>query len=562
MTFETLGLKPELLSAITDLGFSAPMPVQAKTIPFIFTSNDDLVALAQTGTGKTAAFGLPILNLIEENLEEIQSLILAPTRELCIQIAQDLRRYSKNLKVRVVPVYGGESIVTQLRQLDKQPQVLVATPGRLIDLISRKKVRLSGVKFFVLDEADEMLNMGFLEEIEQIIQNLPDNRRTFLFSATMPDEVQKIAKNYMKSWQEIALAQRNSGNENVEHRYFLVQASQRYLALKRLVDVNPDIYGIIFCRTRQETKDVAEKLMQDGYNADSLHGDLSQAQRDAVMAKFRKHNIQLLVATDVAARGLDVQDLTHVINFNLPDEPEIYTHRSGRTGRAGKKGVSLSIVHLREVRRIENLEKMLKQPFVREKIPLGNEVCKKQLFHLISKMENVELSEEINPYLPEIVKKLDYLEKEDLIKRFVSIEFNRFLEYYKNAPDLNPPEKEPRSKKEKSAKKSPSKRGEIVRFKINLGSKHGFNINRLLGYINDVTCDKSIKIGDIEITARNSFFDVYADQAISVAKAFSSQKQNGVTLLAVESSKPKREKPFREKPPRENLDKPWRRGRR
>jgi ATP-dependent RNA helicase DeaD len=421
--------------------------------------------------------------------------------------------------VKVVPVYGGESIVSQYKQLDVQPQVLVATPGRLIDLINRGKVDLSEVRFLVLDEADEMLNMGFQEDIETILKDVPETRRTLLFSATMPNEIAKISRQYMHDAAEIAVGTRNAGSDNVEHIYYMVRADHRYLALKRIVDMNPDIYGIVFCRTRQETKDVAEKLMKDGYNADALHGDLSQAQRDTVMNKFRIKNLQVLVATDVAARGLDVSDLTHVINYNLPDDVEVYTHRSGRTGRAGKKGVSCVIVHTREGRRLREIERIIKKEFKHMPVPTGMEVCKRQLFHLIDKMERVEVSnEEIDVFMPQIAAKLAYLSKEEIISRFVSLEFNRFAEYYKDAEDINVDLKEGKKGKDKGDGKS--KRGQKVRFKMLYGTKQNATPRSVLGVINDVTQDKSIIIGDIEITNKFTFFDVYADQADRVRQAF------------------------------------------
>jgi ATP-dependent RNA helicase DeaD len=478
------------------------------------------VALAQTGTGKTAAFGLPILNMVNVEQRKIQSLVLAPTRELCIQIANDIKNFASKMRgVKVVPVYGGESIVSQYKQLDIQPQVLVATPGRLIDLINRGKVDLSEVRFLVLDEADEMLNMGFQEDIETILKDVPETRRTLLFSATMPNEIAKISRQYMHDAAEIAVGTRNAGSDNVEHIYYMVRADHRYLALKRIVDMNPDIYGIVFCRTRQETKDVAEKLMKDGYNADALHGDLSQAQRDTVMNKFRIKNLQVLVATDVAARGLDVSDLTHVINYNLPDDVEVYTHRSGRTGRAGKKGVSCVIVHTREGRRLREIERIIKKEFKHMPVPTGMEVCKRQLFHLIDKMERVEVSnEEIDVFMPQIAAKLAYLSKEEIISRFVSLEFNRFAEYYKDAEDINVDLKEGKKGKDKGDGKS--KRGQKVRFKMLYGTKQNATPRSVLGVINDVTQDKSIIIGDIEITNKFTFFDVYADQADRVRQAF------------------------------------------
>lgn len=544
--FEDLGLRPEILTAIAELGYDAPMPVQEQVIPFMLEQSGDLVALAQTGTGKTAAFGLPLLTLIKPEEKKIQALILSPTRELCIQIAKDLKNYSRLQKgVKVVPVYGGESIMVQFRQLDIAPQILVATPGRLIDLIERGKVKLADVRYLVLDEADEMLNMGFQEDIEKILQETPAERRTLLFSATMPAEIARISKKYMHDSTEISVGTRNAGAENVDHVYYMVQARQRYLALKRIVDMNPDIYGIVFCRTRQETKEVAEKLMGDGYNADALHGDLSQAQRDTVMSKFRLRHLQLLVATDVAARGLDVSDLTHVINYNLPDDVEIYTHRSGRTGRANKSGVSVSIIHSRERNRIRDIERMIKKTFRQETIPNGIDICKRQLFHLIERMETVDVnSGEIDPFMPHVLSKLEYLSKDEIIRRFVSLEFNRFLDYYKNAEDLNLPEhptrggdrREGRSDRSDRPERAGrgdrdgggdrrrdggSKRGQRVRLKLNIGTRENANVRSVLSSINEVTNDKSISIGDIEITQKFTFFDVFADQADKVLSAFS-----------------------------------------
>ena len=533
MTFRELNLKDEILSAIEELGYEQPMPVQEKTIPFMLEQTADLVALAQTGTGKTAAFGLPVLNMIDSQRKQVQALVLSPTRELCIQIANDLKGYSKNMRgMRVVPVYGGEDIRTQLRQLDTAPQIIVATPGRLIDLIERGKVELGAVDFLVLDEADEMLNMGFKEDIETILERTPASRRTMLFSATMPKEIANIAKRYMKNYEEITVGTKNAGAENVEHIYYVSQAKQRYLVLKRIVDLNPDIYGIVFCRTRLETKEVADKLMHDGYNADALHGDLSQAQRDTVMQKFRIRNIQLLVATDVAARGLDVSDLTHVINYNLPDDVEIYTHRSGRTGRANKKGIAVTIIHSKERFKIKDIERMLRKTFTQEQIPNGLEVCKKQLFHLIDRMENVDVSEEqIETYMPQIMKQLEYLSKEELLKRFVSLEFNRFLSYYKNTEDLNLPERSERPERGERADRGDrgSKTGGKVRLKMNLGDREGLDPKRFLGIINDVTGDKSISIGSIEITNKYTFFDVFADQLDKVVSAFADQNEIVVT---------------------------------
>jgi ATP-dependent RNA helicase DeaD len=554
MTFKELRLRDEILSAIGELGFEFPMPVQEKVIPFMLEQSADLVALAQTGTGKTAAFGLPLLNMIDANRKQVQALVLAPTRELCIQISNDLKNFSKYLHTRVVPVYGGEDIRTQLKQLDQTPQIIVATPGRLIDLIERGKIKLETVDYLVLDEADEMLNMGFKEDIETILARTPESRRTTLFSATMPTEIARIAKKYMKDYEEITVGNRNSGSDNVSHVYYVSQAKQRYLVLKRIVDLNPDIYGIVFCRTRQETKEVADHLMHDGYNADALHGDLSQAQRDTVMQKFRIRNIQLLVATDVAARGLDVSDLTHVINYNLPDDVEIYTHRSGRTGRANKKGVSVSIIHSKEKFKIKDIERMLKKNFEQQQIPNGLEVCKKQLFHMIDKMQNVDVNEDqIGPYMTQIMNQLEYLDKTELLKRFVSLEFNRFLDYYKDADDLNYHEKERNSSRgERDSSRgdrdsrgernfgddrsgSKGRRGDKMRMKVNVGTRDGINPSRLLGMINDVVGDKTISVGDIEVTSKFTFFDVFMDQTDKIINAFAQQKD--IELAAARESK-------------------------
>lgn len=539
MTFKELNLRDEILSAIEELGYEFPMPVQEQVIPFMLEQSKDLVALAQTGTGKTAAFGLPILQAVDTSLKQVQALILSPTRELCIQIANDLKNYSKHLSTHIVPVYGGEEIRVQLRQLERTPQIIVATPGRLIDLIERKKIKLDNIQYLVLDEADEMLNMGFQEDIEKILEETPATRRTTLFSATMPQEIARIAKRYMADYQEIIIGDRNAGSENVSHVYYMAQAKHRYLVLKRIVDLNPDIYGIVFCRTRQETKDVADSLMKDGYNADALHGDLSQAQRDNVMNKFRIRNIQLLVATDVAARGLDVSDLSHIINYNLPEDVEIYTHRSGRTGRAGKTGVSVSIIHTREKNKIRNLERSLKKDFEQQLIPNGLEVCKKQLFHMINKMQHVEVNEEqIEPYMEQVMSQLEYLDKSELLKRFVSLEFNRFLNYYKDSEDLNYYERE-RSNDDRRARRGErrdergagsseprrrGRRGETLRMRVNIGQRDGIIPPRLLGIINDVVGDKTISIGDIEITNKATYFDVFSDQVDKIINAFADQQ--------------------------------------
>ncbi len=589
MTFQELGLSAALQQATEVLGFVEPTPVQAEAIPFMLQTEQDLVTLSQTGTGKTAAFGFPLLEQISSTPQTANrrpqttsGLVLAPTRELCIQIAKDLRNYAQFLpQIRIVPVYGGEDIRKQLMQLDKPAHIIVATPGRLIDLMKRGKVHLDHIQYLVLDEADEMLDMGFQEDIETILAATPDNRRTMLFSATMPREVEKIASNYMHDYQTIQIGSRNAGTENVDHIYYVCRAGERYLVLKRIVDLNPDIYAIIFCRTKAETQEIAEKLIKDGYNADALHGDLSQAARDNVMQRFRMKSIQMLVATDVAARGLDVHNLTHVINYQLPDDPEVYTHRSGRTGRANKRGISVNIVHQRETRRISNLEKMLKREFKRVQIPSGLEVCKKQLFHQINKLQHTitplnpetadqsELEIALQGLMNEAVKQLDYLSKEELIHRLVAQEFGRFLEYYKEAKDLNVPLKEERQKtKDKGQKtedKGRKKSGRTIRLKINVGVRDGMTIKRFLALVNETTRDRTIMLGDIEVAKNFTFFDVYQDQREKLTKAFTiyedlrieeakgSKRRNEDYTPTPHHSKPKTQSP---------KDKPWRKKRR
>ena len=438
MPFPDIGLDKNIQKAITDLGFEQPTPIQSESIPFLLSEENDLIALAQTGTGKTAAFGLPIIQQIEIESKQTQAIILCPTRELCLQITKDLGTYAKYTKgLRITAVYGGANIQTQIKALNSGSQIVVGTPGRVIDLIKRKKLRLGHIEYVVLDEADEMLNMGFKEDLDTILAETPEEKRTLLFSATMPKEVMRITKNYMSCPKTIEVARRNEGAKNVEHHFYMVNARDRYKALRRICDVNPDIYGIVFCRTRKETKDVADKLMQDGYNADALHGDLSQSQRDHVMGRFRKRNLQMLVATDVAARGIDIDDLTHIINYNLPDDLEVYVHRSGRTGRAGKNGISIIIAHSRERRKLQAISKMLRKDLTQKQVPNGREICAIQLLTLIDKVVKTDVNEQIEKYIPIIEEKLAHLDKEELLKHFVSAEFNRFLSFYKNAPDLN-----------------------------------------------------------------------------------------------------------------------------
>ena len=532
MTFEELGLCEALLRAVGDLGFESPTPIQEAAIPVMLQTDDDILGLAQTGTGKTAAFGLPLLHhlihapYLYEGARATRALVLAPTRELCMQISKDLKLYGKYSKLKVVAVYGGEDIRRQLSQLDVTPEIIVATPGRLIDLVRRGKVALSNIEYLVLDEADEMLNMGFKEDLETILKETPAERRTLLFSATMPKEISAIARNYMRSARELQIGERNAGTENVDHIYYVCKAEHRYDVLKRIVDLNPDIYGIVFCRTKADCQVVSEKLIKDGYNADALHGDLTQVARDNVMQRFRLGAVQLLVATDVAARGLDVHDLTHVINYQLPDDPEVYTHRSGRTGRAGKRGISVSIVHIREVRRINELERLLKRTFKRERIPSGLDVCRKQLFNQIVRLQRVDtamLDEDATAAangLKEAMSMLDYMPKEELIKRFVALEFNRFLAYYKDAVDLNVETKTAKKSADKSAPGQPSGRGKKVRMKINVGTSDGINTRSFLALVNDTTRDRSITIGDIEVQKNYTFFDLFLDQKQKVVNAF------------------------------------------
>lgn len=503
MTFEQTGIKPELLSAISEMGFVEPTPIQAKTIPHLINNDNDLIALAQTGTGKTAAFGLPLLHNCDTNRKDIQALILCPTRELCLQISRDLDAFSKNLPgFKNIPVYGGADISKQIRELRNGGQVVVGTPGRVHDLIRRRVLNVSQIRWLVLDEADEMLTMGFKEEMDAILAETPAIKQTLLFSATMPAEISAMTKKYLHHPEEIAVGRKNAGAENVEHQYYVVHAKDKYIALKRIADNYPNCYAIVFCRTRMETRDVAEKLMADGYNADALHGDLSQAQRDYVMGRFRNRQLQMLVATDVAARGLDVNDLSHVINYSLPDDPEVYIHRSGRTGRAGKSGISVSIVHMRETGRLKQIEKISSKRFERKMVPAGEEICKIQLMHLVDKVIQVEVNDsKIDPYMPEIMKKFEGLSGEEILKRFVSAEFNRFLAYYKNAPDLNIKGAE---------KKVFEKRGGISfsRLFINAGKKQNLNASRLLGLINDHAKRKNIEIGKIDIQRKFSFFEI------------------------------------------------------
>ena len=513
------------------MGYESPMPVQEEVIPFLLGEDNDVIVLAQTGTGKTAAYGLPILQKINVDLVQPQALVLCPTRELCLQIADDLNEYSKYIsRLHVLPVYGGSSIESQIRSLKRGVHVVVATPGRLLDLMNRKTVDLNAVHNVIMDEADEMLNMGFSDSINAILAEVPPSRNMLLFSATMPQGIAAITKKYMNDPKEIVIGKKNEGNKNIRDIYFMVRAQDKYLALKRIADFYPNIYGIIFCRTRKETQEIADKLIQDGYNADSLHGELSQAQRDYVMQKFRLKNLQLLVATDVAARGLDVDDLTHVINYGLPDDIESYTHRRGRTGRAGKTGISISICHVREKGKIRDIERVINKKFEKGEMPTGNEICAKQLFNLVDQIEKVKVNEEeIAELMPQIYRKLEWLDKEDIIKRIVSLEFNRMIDYYKDADEIETVD-------EKSSRKERAERGEngkchqaeegFVRFFINFGKTDRMNVNQLIELINRCVPGK-VRIGRIDLMEKFSFFEVEEKEARRVEKSMNGYELEG-----------------------------------
>ena len=528
-TFEELGVSPEIRKAIEEMGYENPMPVQEEVIPYLLGENNDVVALAQTGTGKTAAFGLPLLQQIDVKNRVPQSLIHCPTRELCLQIAGDLNDYSKYIDgLKVLPVYGGSSIDSQIRSLKRGVHIIVATPGRLLDLMERKTVSLSTVHNIVMDEADEMLNMGFTDSINAILADVPKERNTLLFSATMSPEIARISKNYLQNAKEITIGRKNESTSNVKHVAYTVQAKDKYAALKRIVDYYPQIYGIIFCRTRKETQEIADKLMQEGYNADSLHGELSQAQRDAVMQKFRIRNLQLLVATDVAARGLDVDDLTHVINYGLPDDTESYTHRSGRTGRAGKTGTSIAIINLREKGKLREIERIIGKKFIAGEMPTGKQICEKQLIKVIDELEKVKVNEEeITDFMPEIYRKLEWLSKEDLIKRMVSHEFNRFLDYYRDREEIETPtdsrERNTRDSRERGSRKAAPG---FTRLFINLGKMDSFFPSELISLLNSNTRGR-IELGRIDLMKNFSFFEVEEKEAQNVVKALNRANWNG-----------------------------------
>ncbi len=530
-TFEELGVSPEIRRAIEEMGYENPMPVQEEVIPYLLGENNDVVALAQTGTGKTAAFGLPLIQQIDVKNRIPQSLILCPTRELCLQIAGDLNDYSKYVDgLKVLPVYGGSSIDSQIRSLKRGVHIIVATPGRLLDLMERKTVSLSTIRNVVMDEADEMLNMGFTDSINAILADVPQERNTLLFSATMSPEIARISKNYLRNAKEITIGRKNESTSNVKHVAYTVHAKDKYAALKRIVDYYPQIYGIIFCRTRKETQEIADKLMQEGYNADSLHGELSQAQRDAVMQKFRIRNLQLLVATDVAARGLDVDDLTHVINYGLPDDTESYTHRSGRTGRAGKTGTSIAIINLREKGKMREIERIIGKKFIPGEMPTGKQICQKQLMKVIDDLEKVKVNEEeIADFMPEIYRKLEWLSKEDLIKRMVSHEFNRFLDYYRDREEIEQPSTDSRKERAQGqGRDKGSRKAEpgYTRLFINLGKMDNFFPNELISLLNNNTRGR-IELGRIDLMKNFSFFEVDEKEAQTVVKALNRANWNG-----------------------------------
>ena len=532
-TFEELGVCEQIRKAIEELGFEHPMPVQEAVIPYLLGNENDVIALAQTGTGKTAAFGIPLLERIDTQQRYTQALVLSPTRELCLQIADDLRDFAKYMDgVHVEAVYGGAAIEPQMRALKKGVEIIVATPGRLVDLMHRGKADLSKVTNIVLDEADEMLNMGFSDSINEIFESLSDDHHTLMFSATMSKEVERVAKKYLKDYKEIVVGSRNEGAESVNHIYYMVNAKDKYLALKRIVDYYPRIFAIIFCRTKVETQEVADKLIKDGYNAESLHGDLSQQQRDLTMQKFRNHLTQLLVATDVAARGLDVDDLTHVINFGLPDDIESYTHRSGRTGRAGKKGTSISIVHSREKFKIRNIEKIIGKEFVKAEIPSAEEICKKQLYKVMDQIVKTDVDdEEIAPFMQDINRYFEYIDKDELIKKIVSLEFGKFLAYYADAPEIEPvvPEKKDRRQQSDKQKLQNKPQKGYRRLFINLGKRHGFYPGELMQTLNRFVGGRQ-EVGHIDLLDSISYFEVPEKDAKKVMLQLSGIRYKGQTV--------------------------------
>ncbi|MCF0191692.1 MAG: DEAD/DEAH box helicase [Marinilabiliaceae bacterium] len=540
-SFDSLGLSEELLAAVREKGFEDPTPVQERTIPEILNHGRDIISLAQTGTGKTAAFGLPIVQLTDDLTSQTQALILSPTRELCLQIAKDIKSFaSTRQRVQIVAVYGGSDIRSQIKQLKGPAHIVVGTPGRVIDLIDRGVLKIGNIRWLVLDEADEMLNMGFKDDIETILSSTPEERQTLLFSATMPPFIEKVVGQYMKDPMEIRIGKTNEGAANVEHQYYIVKAQDRYLALKRIVDMVPDIYGIVFCRTRQETKEIADKLIEDGYNADALHGDLSQAQRDMVMQRFRTKHLQLLVATDVAARGIDVMELTHVINYNLPDDAEVYVHRSGRTGRAGKSGISVSIIHTRELNRIRLIEKISHKKFIRCLVPSAEEICQKKLLHFIDGVINQDVDSDstVSAFLPTIMESLSMLSKEEIVAKFIANEFETVNRYYQNAADLNVELAEDRKGKKEKGEKSGSdnaylEKHDIARLFINIGKIDHIKATDIIGLINDYNrkLPQKVNIGHIDLNRNFSFVEVDRKWANEIINNMNGKVIDGYKLV-------------------------------
>ncbi|MBT3560575.1 MAG: DEAD/DEAH box helicase [Flavobacteriaceae bacterium] len=558
--FKDIGVNKELLKSIQEMGFETPTPIQKESIPCLLTSRQDLISLAQTGTGKTAAFGLPIIQQIDPKIKHVQAIVLCPTRELCIQIAKDLIAFSKYLDyVKVLPVYGGTKIENQIKSIKKGIQIIVGTPGRTKDLIKRKILKLDIVNRVVLDEADEMLSMGFKDDLDFILDKTSNNRQTMLFSATMSKEVISISKKYMKDAKEIAVAKKNSAAKNVEHHIYDISSRHKYEALKRIADYNPNIYGIVFCRTRRQTKEITNKFINDGYNADAIHGDLSQGQRDEVMSRFRDKSLQMLIATDVAARGLDVEDLTHIINYSLPDDPEIYTHRSGRTGRAGKSGISIAISNSRESRKIKSIENKSQIKFLKKEVPTGKDICSKQLFKLIEKIEKVKVdNKQIEPYLDDIYKKLEWLSREDLIKHFVSAEFNRFLEYYKNSNNIN--NKEVKSRSDSKFKNGKSNRNSFVNYSISIGRKKGISPIELISLINRVMKSNQIEIGKIDIRGDHTIFEMDKSLSTDLSKGIKKINFRGNDLSIKETDDKIEARPSKQNRNRSHSSKNKRRG--
>ena len=535
--FKALGLNKALLDAVSDLGFETPSEVQEKTIPILLEDETDLVALAQTGTGKTAAFGFPLIQKIESESRTTQGLILSPTRELCLQITNEMKQYAKYVKgLNIVAIYGGASIQDQAKQIKKGAQIIVATPGRMKDMIGRGMINISKIDYCILDEADEMLNMGFFEDIKDILSNTPKEKSTWLFSATMPKEVSIIAKKFMNTPQEVTVGAKNSGVDTVQHEYYVVGGRDRYEALKRMADANPGIFSVVFCRTKRDTQRVAEKLIEDGYSAGALHGDLSQNQRDLVMNSFRKKQIQMLVATDVAARGIDVDDITHVINYQLPDEIETYTHRSGRTGRAGKSGISMVIITRSEQRKIKTIENIIKQKFISKKIPTGIEICEIQLYHLANKIKNTEINDAVNNYLPAIHDVLDGLDREELIKKIISVEFTRFFAYYSRVKDLNSSEGSDRRDSGRSSRNEKSDNNGSVRYFINVGEKDGYDWMSLKDFLRDTVNVGKDDLYRVDVKDSFSFFNTDAEHRDTILNTFQDFKVDG-RFVNVEVSK-------------------------